>query len=120
MQSSAGSEPAARRDALAGRLIEATLGLMEVGAVYIGDRLGLYRALARGTGMTSAQLAAETGAHERYVREWLEQQAVGGFLEVDDQGRSAGTRRYSLPGHAEVLWTPSLPPWCHSLSRPAA
>jgi 2-polyprenyl-3-methyl-5-hydroxy-6-metoxy-1,4-benzoquinol methylase len=107
MQSSAGSEPAARRDALAGRLIEATLGLMEVGAVYIGDRLGLYRALARGTGMTSVQLAAETGAHERYVREWLEQQAVGGFLEVDDQGRSAGTRRYSLPpGHAEVLVDP--------------
>ena len=41
-----GSDPAARRDALASRLMEATLGLMDVAAIYIGDRLGLYRALA--------------------------------------------------------------------------
>ena len=107
MHSSAGSDPAARRDALASRLMEATLGLMEVGAVHIGDRLGLYRALARTPGMTAAQLAAETGTHERYVREWLEQQAVGGFLEVDHPDRPAGTRRYALPsGHVDVLVDP--------------
>src|SRR5262245_4925858 len=107
MHSSAGSDPAARRDALAGRLMEATLGLMEVGAVHIGDRLGLYRALARTPGMTAAQLAAETGTHERYVREWLEQQAVSGFLEVDHPDRPAATRRYALPsGHADVLVDP--------------
>src|SRR5215470_7691082 len=106
MQPSASSDPAAR-DALSGRLMEATLGLMEVGAVYIGDRLGLYRALARATAMTSGQLAAETGVHERYVREWLEQQAVSGFLEVDDADRPADARRYALPpGHREVLVDP--------------
>jgi 2-polyprenyl-3-methyl-5-hydroxy-6-metoxy-1,4-benzoquinol methylase len=100
-------DPTVRRDALAARLLDATLGLMDLAAVYIGDRLGLYRALARGGAMTSARLAAESGAHERYVREWLEQQAVGGFLEVDDPGRPADARRYGLPvGHAEVLVDP--------------
>jgi 2-polyprenyl-3-methyl-5-hydroxy-6-metoxy-1,4-benzoquinol methylase len=107
MQPSTDSDPAARRDALAGRLLEATLGLMEVAAVHIGDRLGLYRALARTPRVTSAELAAATGTHERYVREWLEQQAVSGVLEVDDLGRPAAARRYALPpGHAEVLVDP--------------
>jgi 2-polyprenyl-3-methyl-5-hydroxy-6-metoxy-1,4-benzoquinol methylase len=107
MPPSGASDPAARRDALASRLLEATLGLMEVGAVHLGDRLGFYRALARSAGMTSSQLAAETATHERYAREWLEQQAVSGVLEVDDPGRPARARRYSLPaGHAEVLADP--------------
>src|SRR5215470_2619095 len=106
MQPSASSDPAAR-DALSGRLLEATLGLMEVAAVHIGDRLGLYRALARAPWITSAQLAASTRTHERYVREWLEQQAVSGFLEVDHLDRPAGARRYALPpGHADVLVDP--------------
>jgi 2-polyprenyl-3-methyl-5-hydroxy-6-metoxy-1,4-benzoquinol methylase len=107
MQPSTGSDPAARRDALAGRLMEATLGLIDVGAIYIGDQLGLYRALARGGRMTSSRLAIETGTHERYAREWLEQQAVSGLLEVDDPARPADARRYSLPpGHADVLVDP--------------
>jgi 2-polyprenyl-3-methyl-5-hydroxy-6-metoxy-1,4-benzoquinol methylase len=80
---------------------------MEVAAVHIGDRLGLYRALARAPWVTSHQLATSTGTHERYVREWLEQQAVSGFLEVDDPDRPAGARRYALPpGHADVLVDP--------------
>ena len=104
MQPATGSDSAARRDALAGRLLEATLGLMEVAAVHIGDRLGLYQALARTPRVTSSQLAAATGTHERYIREWLEQQAVSGLLQVDDPGRPASERRYALPpGHAEVL-----------------
>ena len=44
MSPSEASDPIARRDALASRLFEATLGLMDLGAVHIGDRLGLYRA----------------------------------------------------------------------------
>src|SRR5262245_26631749 len=100
-------DPTARRDALAARLLDATLGLMDLAAVYIGDRLGLYRALSRGGSMTSGRLAAETGAHERYVREWLEQQAVGGLLHVDDPVLPADLRRYALPaGHADVLVDP--------------
>lgn len=48
----------------------------------IGDELGLYRALAKGK-RTSADLAKETGTSERYVREWLGNQAGGGYVEYD-------------------------------------
>jgi winged helix-turn-helix protein len=82
------------------------LGLMDLGAVYIGDRLGLYRGLERLGPATSAQLAAETGAHERYVREWLEQRAASGLLEVDDPARSAEARR----GVAPCRPRPARPP----------
>ena len=94
----------ARRDALVERLFEATLGAWDVLAVYIGDRLGLYRALAERGALASGELAAATGTDERYVREWLEQQATGGILAVDDVAAAADDRRYRLPaGHEEVL-----------------
>ncbi len=47
--------------------------------VIVGDKLGLFRALATGA-MTSARLAEKTGTHERYVREWLSAQAASGFV----------------------------------------
>ena len=50
---------------------------LESGHSVIGDKLGLFRALASGD-MTSAQLAERTGTHERYVREWLSSQAASG------------------------------------------
>lgn len=50
--------------------------------VLIGDELGLYAALAQGR-WTSAELAARTGTHERYVREWLANQAAGGYVDYD-------------------------------------
>jgi 2-polyprenyl-3-methyl-5-hydroxy-6-metoxy-1,4-benzoquinol methylase len=93
-----------RRDALVERLFGATLGAMDVLAVYLGDRLGLYLALAERGGLTSGELAEATGTHERYAREWLEQQATSGILEVDDAGAGEQERRYSLPpGHDEAL-----------------
>ena len=93
-----------RRDALVAQLFQGAIGFMDLVAVYIGDRLGLYEALARLGPSTSRSLAAEAGLEERYVREWLEQQAVSGILEVDDPAVSAGERRYLLPaGHEEVL-----------------
>ena len=92
-----------RRDALVQRLFEATLGTWDLLAVYLGSRLGLYRALAEGDATTS-ELAERTETNERYVREWLEQQASSGILDVDDPAAEAGTRRYSLPaGHDEAL-----------------
>lgn len=96
---------AQRRDALVERLFQAVLGFNDLSMVYIGDRLGLYRTLADiGDGATSAELATRTGTHERYVREWLEQQAVTGILEVDDPGSKAEARCYRMPnGHGEVL-----------------
>jgi len=85
------------RDALVERLFAATLGAFDLYAVYVGDRLGLYRALAAEGPLTVAELAGVAGIDERYAREWLEQQAVTGILTVDDG-------RFSLPeGHGEVL-----------------
>jgi len=92
-----------RADALAERIFGSLLGTMEVFTIYLGERLGLYAALAEGPA-TSAELTARAGIAERYAREWLEQQAVYGLLEVDDVAAPAGERRYSLPReHAEVL-----------------
>src|SRR5207248_2811990 len=73
-----------RAAALAERLFEDAVGALELYTVYLGERLGLYRALADGGAATSAELAARTGTNERYVREWLEHHAVSGLLEVDD------------------------------------
>ena len=60
--------------------------------VVIGDRLGLYKAMAGAGGMTSEALAQKTGTNERYVREWLAAQAAGGFVTYD-----AATQSYTLP-----------------------
>jgi ubiquinone/menaquinone biosynthesis C-methylase UbiE len=94
----------ARRDALVERLFMGAVGAMDVLGVYLGDRLGLYRALAGRGPSTSQELARALGLSERYVREWLEQQAAGGILELDTGSGNGGTRRYSMPaGHDEAL-----------------
>ena len=93
-----------QRDAFAERLFLAAVASVDVLAVHVGDRLGWYAALAAGGPSTAAELAAATGSDARYAREWLEQQAVTGILEVDDVAAGADARRYTLPaGHAEVL-----------------
>ena len=99
--------PEARRDELAGRLMGAALGTLDLQAVYLGDRLGLYRALADGGPATATELAERAGIHPRYAREWLEHQAVGAILDVDDVTADQDARRYALPdGHAAVLIDP--------------
>ncbi|HEY3335014.1 MAG TPA: class I SAM-dependent methyltransferase [Candidatus Limnocylindrales bacterium] len=100
---------AARRDALAGRLFEATLGAFDLLAVQLGLELGMYRALADHGPLTPPELAARAGIAGRYAREWLEHQAVGGLLDVTASG-DADARRYTLPGgHADVLLDPENP-----------
>ncbi len=59
--------------------------------VYIGQKLGLYKAMAAGGSVTSTELAEKTGTNERYVREWLINQASSGYVEYD-----RGNERYSL------------------------
>ncbi len=91
-------------DALVGRLFEASLGMLDIMAVYLGDQLGLYRALRDGGAATSSELASRAGIDERYAREWLEQQAATGILEVDDLAAAPGDRRFSLPeAHLDPL-----------------
>jgi 2-polyprenyl-3-methyl-5-hydroxy-6-metoxy-1,4-benzoquinol methylase len=101
---------AERRDALVGRLFEATLGGFDLLAIHLGSELGLYRALAERGPLTAPELASAAGIAPRYAREWLEHQAVAGFLDVDDTGAAPDERRYSLPaGHDEVLADPANP-----------
>jgi 2-polyprenyl-3-methyl-5-hydroxy-6-metoxy-1,4-benzoquinol methylase len=89
---------------LAARLFQQALGALELYTIYLGDRLGLYRALADGRPASSSELAERTGTTERYVREWLEQQASSGLLEVDDPRAGSLARRYRLPPeHVAVL-----------------
>ena len=93
-----------QRDAFIERMLRATGGLFDIFTIYIGDRLGYYQALAEQGWLTSTQLAAATQTHERYAREWLEQQTVAGILTVADETAEALARRYCLPaGHQEVL-----------------
>lgn len=76
--------------------VGATLG---AALVVIGDKLGLYKAMAGAGPLSSTELARRTGTSERYIREWLAAQAAGGYVEHDTQ-----TDRYTLPPeHAMVL-----------------
>jgi SAM-dependent methyltransferase len=93
----------------------------EVGAtldtvlVVMGDRLGLYRALAGAGPLTPAELAQRTGTAERYVREWLNAQAAGAYINYDpDSGR------YTLPAeHAVALTDESSPVYLPGLFQTA-
>ncbi len=90
--------------ALGQRMLRNMAGALELYTVYLGERLGLYSALADSGPATSAELAARTGTTERYVREWLEQQAASGLVAVDDPAAAPRERRFSLPaGHAAVM-----------------
>jgi 2-polyprenyl-3-methyl-5-hydroxy-6-metoxy-1,4-benzoquinol methylase len=72
--------------------------------VSIGDELGFYKALAAGP-LSAAELSAKTGTNERYVREWLANQAAGGYVEYD-----AASQKFSLsPEQALCLANPNGP-----------
>jgi 2-polyprenyl-3-methyl-5-hydroxy-6-metoxy-1,4-benzoquinol methylase len=102
--------PLASPDELAGRLFAGMVSAFDIFAVYIGDHFGFYRSLASDGPATSHQLAERTGTAERYVREWLEQQVVSGILTVDDPGKPAGERIFTLPeGYEAVFVDPDSP-----------
>jgi 2-polyprenyl-3-methyl-5-hydroxy-6-metoxy-1,4-benzoquinol methylase len=86
-----------RTDQLSERLFGAALGALELFSVYLGTELGLYKTLERQGALTPDELAARAGIAPRYAHEWLEQQAVAGFLDHEDG-------RFALPAeHARVL-----------------
>jgi SAM-dependent methyltransferase len=73
----------ARLEEMIGRVATDFGASLSAALVGIGDRLGLYRALADIGPATPAELAERTGTHERYVREWLVNQAAGGYVSYD-------------------------------------
>ena len=114
-----------RTDALAERLFGATLGALELCSVYLGSELGLYRTLDERGPLTTAELAGAAGIAPRYAREWLEQQAVAGLLDVDDPDGAPEARRFTLPAdHARALARPGdaahVAPFAHMLAGIAA
>jgi SAM-dependent methyltransferase len=110
------SDPAA---ALSAQVVRAVVGALESAAIVLGDRLGWYRALVDAPA-TAPELAARTGSDARYAREWLEQQAVAGYVEVDDADAAPDVRRYTLPpAHAAVLADPLSPVFSTPLAQAA-
>src|SRR5208283_4920498 len=71
-------------NAFIGQFVTDLGAAVHTGMVVIGEKLGLYKALAEGP-MSSAQLAAKTQTDERYLREWLASQAAGGYITYDEQ-----------------------------------
>src|ERR1700682_5213131 len=93
-----------QRGALVERIFHGGIAVLEMLSIYVGDRLGLYRVLAQSGPSNATQLARSASIDERYAREWLEQQAVAGLLEVETESADGAKRTYRLaPGHAEVL-----------------
>jgi SAM-dependent methyltransferase len=88
-----------RLNAFMGKMITEVGAAMNASLVLLGDKLGLYRALAAKGPMKSAELASATGTNERYVREWLASQAASGYVEYD----SASGKFSMLPEQAMAL-----------------
>jgi SAM-dependent methyltransferase len=82
------------------RAVDEVGATLNAALVVMGDRLGLYRALADADALTPGELAARTGTAERYVREWLNAQAAGGYVEYHP-----AEGRYSLPPEQVVALT---------------
>ena len=84
-------------EAIADRALGYLSGAAVAAQVLLGDQLGLYRALREAGAVTSDELAARSGLHERWVREWLHGQATAGLV------RRAGDGRFELSGEQAAV-----------------
>src|SRR5207245_1442500 len=86
-------------NAFLGQVVGELGATVNAGLIVLGDRLGLYKAMVQAGFFSSSELAEKIGTAERYVREWLNAQAAGGFVTYDP-----ATQRYELPAeHAMAL-----------------
>ncbi|SCK54784.1 bifunctional 2-polyprenyl-6-hydroxyphenol methylase/3-demethylubiquinol 3-O-methyltransferase UbiG [Streptomyces sp. WMMB 322] len=109
-----GGPPATRRSpqSFSVRFFGAGLAAAELMTCYLGLEIGAYHALADSGPATAAELARRAGLDERMAREWLEQQASAGILQVEDPEQAPEQRRFTLPPeHAEALLDPDSPNW---------
>src|SRR6478735_5818888 len=88
----------ARLEAFVGRAVTDMGAAISGLLLHIGDRLGLYRAMAGAGPLTSAELATRTATTERYVREWLGNQTAGGYVVYDPADRT-----YALPAEQAMV-----------------
>src|SRR5690348_10585713 len=79
------------------RAVEEVGATVNTALVVMGDRLGLYRAMAGAGPLAPTELAERSGTAERYVREWLNAQAAGGYVSYDPR-----SQRYTLPPEQAV------------------
>ncbi len=97
------------------RAVDEVGATLNTALVVMGDRLGLYCALAGAGPLSPAELAGRTGTAERYVHEWLNAQAAGGYVEYDPDGG-----RYTLPPEQAVALTePDSPAYLPGLFQTA-
>ena len=93
-----------RAEAFVSQIRTASIGAFETASLVIGLRLGLYEGLRDGGPQTAAELAARTATAARPVREWLEQGAAGGIVELVEESDDPDARRFTIPeAHAAVL-----------------
>jgi 2-polyprenyl-3-methyl-5-hydroxy-6-metoxy-1,4-benzoquinol methylase len=101
---------------LADRLFVATVGAVELLNIYLGHMHGVYRCLADAGPQTCSRLADATGLDRRYLREWLQGQAVAGFVAVD--GRDLDTASFRLAaGVGDVLVDDTSPTYSAPLAQ---
>ncbi|MBX7079581.1 MAG: class I SAM-dependent methyltransferase [Nannocystaceae bacterium] len=106
----------AKLQAFLGKVVGDVGAAMSAALVVLGDRLGLYRAMAQAGPLTPAELAEHTGTAERYVREWCDAQAAAQYVTYDAQ-----TGRYALPAeHAVALADPDSPAFVPGLYQVTA
>jgi 2-polyprenyl-3-methyl-5-hydroxy-6-metoxy-1,4-benzoquinol methylase len=99
----------AKVEAFLGRILDEAGAAMNAALIRIGDALGLYRAMADAQPASAATLAQRTGTHERYVREWLNAQAAGGFVAYDPE-----SDRYTMPAEHAIVLADELSPFAQS------
>jgi 2-polyprenyl-3-methyl-5-hydroxy-6-metoxy-1,4-benzoquinol methylase len=97
----------ARLQALVGKAVGDLGATLSTAMISLGDRLGLFKALASGGPATAAELAARTGTVERYVREWLAAVAAGGYVEYEPE-----SGRFSLSPEQQIALVDETSPYC--------
>lgn len=93
-------------NALMGQFVNDLGASLSASLTYLGQKLGLFKALAQSGPMTSSELATQTGTVERYVREWLMNQAASGYIDYDPQ-----TGRYFLTLEQTLAMTDEKSPF---------
>ncbi|ARO27197.1 class I SAM-dependent methyltransferase [Rhizobium sp. S9] len=86
-------------DALVGRLVGDVGAAVSGALVVLGDKVGLFKAMADGKPMSVEQIAAKTGIKERYVREWLSAQAAADYIVYDEK-----TDRFSMTAEQAMVF----------------